>query len=584
MSTPERRRVVPRRRPVPGSPAEGRPTPPLVGETVTMPPKRTLPDTNSNPPATPVTRRPMVAPRRRTSPGPDPKTVTPVTPADLAPVTSTRHPLGTPIHTVDEPHVIAPGRVTPPERFDPDGAWSFNDLGSACPTPGLDAANRFDPYWDGLWGTGSAASWLSIDLARRQSSVGLGSLPAELDLTHEEALETLRSSRGWQQRLAMLGAIFSWRTMSVEQTAAFVGDARLTSTLNPSPASLFASGVIDLGIYSNGLRNTDLTGRGAVYRTGKGTMFNTEVKNMLSWAEWISVTGGQRWTPSSNYDRHNMLATELALRLAEYTEVGTVLGERFSSLDHLVGSGLGNPSLAHDQRAADLCAVREDGMRIVFEMTANTGTHFHNKVARWARILAENPLETSGLCVVFVVIQHPERLAEHDGFIPRARTYQAIAAATKEFPGSARDRVAERMGVATWREWFPERGKVHDSFFTLRVDRPTGRGDALWEPADMLSPTETTPGVAARPFVAHDPERMRAILDNAALLGNTPHWLRARRDPPPLWPLLMENAGVTEIPKPTPARPGRTKGRDLGQGVGAARAAKPPARLCGLAR
>lgn len=385
----------------------------------------------------------------------------------------------------------------------------------------------------------------------------------------------------------MLGALFSWRTMTVEQMAAFVGQARLASTLDPSPAALFASGVLDLGVFSNGLHNTDLTGRGAVYRTGKGNAFDTLVKDRLSWPEWISVTGGQRWSPSTNYDRHNILGTELALRLAEFTDVGTVLGERFSSLDMLVGSGLGKASLSHDQRAADLCAVRSDGMRVVFEMTANTGTHFYNKVSRWARLLAENPLETSGLCVVFVIIQHPERLAERNGYIPRATTYQAIAAATKEFPGSARDRVAERMGVATWREWFPDRGLVHDAFFTLRADRPTGRGADLWEPCDFFDPNPTAAAsadVAGRPFTPRDPAAMTAVLDNAALLGNTPHWLRERRDPPTLWPHLLANAGVERIPVPTPARPNRTKGRALGEAVGAAGPAKPPARLLGLPR
>lgn len=484
-------------------------------------------------------------------------------------------------------HQIAPGRATPPERIDIAGAHSLDEFSSACPVVEVTAHRRLDPYWDGLWGVGSGASWLSATIARRQTEAGLGRLPTELNLRQEQALEAFESARGWDDRLALLGAMFSWRTMTVEQAAAFVGNASFATALNTSPAVLFASGVLDLGVFSNGLRNTDLTGRGALYRTGKGDVFDAEIKDRLSWAEWLSVTGGQRWSPSSSYDRHNILSTELALRLAEFTSIsdGAVLGERFSSLDHLVGSGIGNPSRASSQKAADLCAVRPDGLRIAFEMTANIGTHFYNKVSSWARILAEHPLETSGLCVVFVIIQRPERLSDEGGWIPRARTYQAVAAACKEFPGSVRDRVAERMGVATWREWFPGRGLVHDSFLRLRVDRPTGRGADLWEPADMLVATPTSAeGVQGRPFTPRDPDRVTAVFNNAALLGNTPQWMRGRHEPPVLWPRLLADAGVGRIPMPTPARPNRTKGRALGAASGVAGPAEPPSRLTGLAR
>lgn len=504
-----------------------------------------------------------------------------------APTTPERHPFATPTSTVEDPHSVAPGRVTPPERFDPSGAWAFSDLASACPLDGLDAANRLDPYWGVQWGQGSGASWLSVDLAHRQTEAGFGHLPAELATPAPEAIERVLAPRGFTDRLALLGALFSWRTLSAQQAAALVGDQHLASALSVSPASLFSAGLLDLGVYSNGLRSDRLTDPNAVpfFRSGRGSAFDDHIKDRLTWAEWVSVTGGQKFTGAANYDRHDLLGAELALRLAEYTEVGTVLGERFSTVDLIVGTGLGRAPIL-DQRAGDLTVVRPDGMRVLVEITANAGTHFLNKVRRWAQIMTENPLETSGLSVVFVVVQHPGRLSEAEGSKIRARTYQAIAAACKEFPGSVRDRVAERMGVATWREWFPASGQVHDAFFTMRVDRPTGRGADLWEPADMLDPTDgqTVAGTHGRPFTARDPQAMTAILDNAALLGQTPRWLAERQSPPPLWPLLLEQADSDGVPVPTPVRANRTKGRPLGAGVGSAGDAKPPRRLLGLNR
>src|SRR5690606_22212911 len=35
-------------------------------------------------------------------------------------------------------------------------------------TRGFGAADRLDPFWDGLWANGSTASWLSAELAERQ--------------------------------------------------------------------------------------------------------------------------------------------------------------------------------------------------------------------------------------------------------------------------------------------------------------------------------------------------------------------------------------------------------------------------------
>lgn len=575
-------RVVARRRPVAVSPEEipehAPPAPtaqPLVAESFAP---ATPSPTRADAPVVPVVPGvPLSLPGVISFPAPQ------KTPAPDLDATSTRNAFGPKYDTLESEHLVDLDRkrITPNERFEPNNAWDMADFGSPVADLGLDAANRLDPYWDGLWGAGSAASWLTADLGRRQTKAGLGRLPAPLNIDTEKAVAHVNSPRGWQQRLALLGSLFSYRTMTAEQAAAMVGDKFLATATAPSVANLFASGVLDLGVFSNGLVETDLTGRGAVYRPGKGDAFDETLKDNLSWPEWCSVTGGQRWAPATNYDRHNILGTELALRLAEFTDIGAVLGERFSSVDLLAGSGIGQPEMVGDQRAADLTAVRSDGMRIVFEMTANTGTHFNKKVEKWAQLLAERPLETSGLTVVFVIVQHPERMADDDGYIPRARTYQAIAAATKQYPGSTRDRVAERMGVATWREWFPARGKVHDAFFTLRVDRPTGpSGAGLWEPADMLDPS----GPIGMPFTAHDPEAMTAILDNAALLGQTPFWLRERHDPAPLWPLLLKNAGLTRVPTPSPARPERTSGRPLGRGVGAAGDAKPPRRLLGLTR
>ncbi|MGL5827757.1 MAG: hypothetical protein ACRCYU_23555 [Nocardioides sp.] len=469
-------------------------------------------------------------------------------------------------------------RSSPREEVDVEGAWSLADFGSACPTRGLDAGSRMDPYWDGLWSAGSSGSWASISLARQQQEVGLGRLPKGIDLPEDEASVILRDPSGWADRLSLLGSLFAWRTMTAEQAAAFTGARHLASPRDPSIAALFSSEILDLGGFAHGLFNTGVGNRGALYRTGRGYAFERKLMDRMTWAEWLSVTGGQSWSPSSSYDRHNVLATELGLRTAEFCEVGTVLGERFSNLDLLAGSAIGLAPLS-SARAADLTVVRPDGLRVAFEVTASTGVsqHLYKKVRRWAQLLSETPFESSGLSVLFVVAQRPEELYGKNAGAPRSAMYQAIAAACREFPGSSRDRTSARMGVATWREWFPARGLVSDAFFGLRAWRPTGSGDGLWERADFLD-------AGSVGFDPADPEAMRAVISNAAILGGTPHWLRGRAEPPELWPLLLRHAEMDSIPQPTPVRPNRSRGATMGKGVGAAGDAKPPPRLLGLPR
>ncbi len=67
------------------------------------------------------------------------------------------------------------------------------------------------------------------------------------------------------------------------------------------------------------------------------------------------------------HSRHNALTVELALRLAEYAQVGTVLGERVGTIDLLAGPGISRDIYDADGRSADAVIVRPDGLRIAIE-------------------------------------------------------------------------------------------------------------------------------------------------------------------------------------------------------------------------
>lgn len=441
--------------------------------------------------------------------------------------------------TVDDPHVVASPRITPPERLDARRAWRFSDLASACPVAEVDAEHRLEPYWGDLWSSGSQGSWFTPERGARMHATGVGRVPkALMRRAHDEALEAFKAPRGWRDRLGLLGALFSWRTMTTQQAAAIVGQGRLARVTGTDTASGFASGLIDLGVFT-GWPGTGLTGREALLRLSDADVFPRDLTDWLTWPEWVAVTGGQSWRAPTSYDRHNVLATELALRWAEYADIGTVLGERFSTHDLLAGTGLGRDEIP-GEAAADFTVVRPDGMRIAVELTTHATPGLPGKIRRWARLLHERPFSTSGLCVVFVAAPHPRLLGDSKGHRARAKIYKQINASSKEFPGRSGDRVAERIGVASWREWFPAAGAVSEAFLAMRVDRPTGREENVWEPCDMLNPAD-------RPFQPAEDFDATAVLDNSALLGQTPCWLREKYTPPQLWRMMLEDAGVAHL-------------------------------------
>lgn len=531
--------------------------------------------------------------RRRTStalPSTLPTTGTPTLPA-----TPDGHPVGPQVQGSDlgsSKRLARPGRpgragqyserTTPFERFGPDeqgAVWSLTDLSSACPDAHLAAPERIDPYWGGLWLGGGSALWSSYALLRRQAAAGMVRLPAVLAGDSAAALATfggISACNGVKRRdrIALLGALHGWRTMSAQQASAFVG-TDLSSRRHPRRVvtDSVLAGLIDVGT-SIADRSAGLFGPHTLLRPSKGDTFDRRVTPHLTWAEWLSVTAGQQWTAAGQFDRHNVLAAELGLRAGEYLDVATVLGERFSTTDLLTGTGVDQPEVTVDQRTADLTIVRHDGARVAIELTATVSKYFGLKVAKWARVLAERGTEDNGLSVIFLVAPPPDG-SSVDISTVRSQVYQAVSAACRNHPGPLHDRVAARIGVATWREWFPRSHALSEHFLAMRADVALGQpGPGLWESMAFADPAE-------RPLHAKNPGVLRAVSDNASMLGQTPYWMRTGV-PPNFKDDLLAAAGWDQVPMPSPHRPGVVP-RDPARDYGIAGVVKGSHRLQGLA-
>ena len=434
---------------------------------------------------------------------------------------------------------------------------------------GLATHDRHDPYWDRLWAPGSTPVWFTEAIARELSATRAVRINRRLLTEKDNALRLLRSNRGRAQRLAAWGVIDSWRTVSAQQLAAFTGSTLFLDPNYSASAASFALGLIDQGTYSHPLTGFNLN-RLTVYRPSNTDVFEQHVAPTLTWPEWATVTGGLPWSSAGRPGRQNILAAELGLRAAEHLPIGAVLGEKFSTPDLLAGTGLGKAAIPGDRRPADGTLIRQDGLRIAYELVTTASDSFEQKVRRWARLIIQRPLETSGLTVLLIAAPHPDR-PRHTAADPAHEIKRRLKRVLQEFPGIGQDCPAARIGYAHWEDWFPERHLLSEEFLTLTASfyavNRSSESDR-WVQRDLLGDYPFTPW---RTFDA------TAVIDNAPLLSATPHWLRTG-DHTALIGSPMDRAREL-VPRRAPSKGLKASGRLVQPGASDYKAGGLPTRL-----
>lgn len=415
----------------------------------------------------------------------------------------------------------------------------FSRLRCASTTPGFTAAERIDPFWHGLWADGAQASWMSRTLLDRLHAAKLAKISrGEARATTESSLAALLRTRR-QAHLEELAAIGMWRTLSGQQLAAITGHR--AAAVNPQELSWpFRAGLVDRGSLLPDLRAGLVRNGHHLYRPVDTQTFD-DLLAQLIFPERCALTAGQPWTRGSQNDRHNMLATELGLRVAEYCDIGTVLGEKLSRSGMLSKNDTGPGGTS-----ADLTVVREDGHRIAVELTASGTPSFGAKVRRWAKTLAATDQAKVGLSVLFLEAAGPERPEHLSKFLwKNIRTEIATAAYEN---GGARAGVPERMAIARWRWFFPEQGCTSSAFQVLECLRPTGPWNNRWEVVALLDPTDLI-------FDPADPNAATALIRNSWDLAGLPYWLTPGGHVTDFTAALIKRGGLTGFPTIGASRP-----------------------------
>jgi hypothetical protein len=424
---------------------------------------------------------------------------------------------------------------------------------SRCNTAGLSAAGREDPMHETPWCGGSRAAWLSRGKADVEHDRFGTAYPPGTILDKREARSQVAAHA--PTAAAVIGALNIHGTLTAEQVAAFVGMEAADLLASGVLQALWSMSALEVGrVHSGWHAYWERT----LWTIDDKEVIATHVLPLLSQTEELALTAGQGIHAAQGHDRHAVLDAELALRIAEYTPVGTVLGERLSDLERLFD----HPTT---RRRGDLTAVRADGLRIVLEVVAHDNQEFSAKVDFLAQQLAARGRWHGTTMVVFVVAADPGSDASRSRGLA-GRVAAAIADAREKYAFGWRDDC--RMGMVSWQDWFPAAGELSQAFASLTVRFP-GAGSTQ---GSVLDPEVVT---CARPY---DLDYL-AVIQNASLLAQTPAWLRA----PAQAREVLHRMGLPrlrDLPSPPLAKPKRA--RLLSRRRGAAGRPKLPPRLLGV--
>ena len=402
---------------------------------------------------------------------------------------------------------------------------ALSDLPSRNETGAYRAAERTDPYWGGMLPTGISDGWVNASDHRRATAEQRrwSGVPGSFVMSRDEALAQMRTNRHRPSILGALGAVSSWRTVTREQLAAITGSAVMGNTYPKSLSAPFSAGLLSHGHASAGFnRLAPARDRMSMWAVGDQIDAYARYRKSLTFAEHVAVTGGQGWDSAHRFDRHNVLTTELALRVAEFCDVATVLGEKQMGLPALLAAAEINPAQEDLGRKPDAGIVRRDGLIIAIETTASVGESFRRKVTKWAQSLQRHPSYELPLVVLFIDVSTPSQATSAAAKNTTGAEIQAaIREAVRDYPGTALNRTADRICMVSWPTWFPAPHEASSDFLGLTasfLDRENDRSNG-WRDVRLFDETEM-------PYREGSPDAGEVIATNARLLAGTPHWLR----------------------------------------------------------
>lgn len=391
-------------------------------------------------------------------------------------------------------------------------ARPFSSFVSRVPDEIHRACERRDLYYQVAWPPDDR---LPVE-SRSKAEAKSGLTGRESGVSPDDAVRELLARRSELYRLAV---IRDWRRGTTEQFGSVMGwtalqrlpsrTRRRASELPALVTAAWNAGLLARAVYGDLPIVLQPTGDWADHLL---RWFSREDLRALSSgsSDWPGVRGGHR---------HDLLATELLLRVAEFSaDVVAVGAEASANYGRLITARGGDWSHEASVRWGDGLISRGDGQQIVVELTCTAGTRIklRRKVAQALSLLAKAP----GVAVVYVEAGHVERPDSHV-WNPLLRI---VADELAVLSSEHRDLVRGRIGVARWKHWWPGEHFMADEAVNLTVMCPCGPASDLWHRVDFLD------RASLRLAPSEEPVARRRTAAAVASTSN-PYWLREGAPP-----------------------------------------------------
>jgi hypothetical protein len=396
--------------------------------------------------------------------------------------------------------------------FESGVARPFSSFASRVPDEIHRACERRDLYYQVAWPPDGR---LPIE-SRSKVEARSGLTDRESGVSPEDAARELLARRSELYRLAV---VRDWRRGTTEQFGSVMGWTALQRL--PSRARRRAS---ELPALVTAAWNAGLLAR-AVYGDLPIVLQATGdwADHLLRWFSWEELralsSGSWGWPGVRGGPRHDLLATELLLRVAEFsTDVAAVGAEASANYGRLITSRGGDWSYEASTRWGDGLISRGDGQQIVLELTctASDRAKLRRKVAQALCLLAKAP----GVAVAYVEAGHVER-PDSDVWNPLLRI---VADELTKLSREHRDLVRGRIGVARWKHWWPGEHFMADEAVNLTVMCPRGPVSDLWRRVDFLDR-------ASLCLEPSEEQAARRLTAAAVASTSNPYWLREEASP-----------------------------------------------------
>lgn len=351
---------------------------------------------------------------------------------------------------------------------------------------GLTLPERPDLYWGNQFAQGGGIAW--------QPRQGLTLSTAK---ARKELRDLLDNPRAGDNVLAALSAMDGWGIFSGHHLALMTGNRANLRESSKALETLIRLGILDLGA-PHMLRPRRSPTR--YFRRRLDGPLGRLASVMTAEENRLVRGAATTWNQPSGHDRHDLLALELAMRVAEHhRDIVGVVGERHVKAVALQSATWKAEGQWHHR--GDALLVRDDEVRFVVEITAARTEHLQQKIERWCRWIEGNPVERNGVVILWVCTPNPIT----GRGMTASQMRKMLTTAFRSHPTRSKGKPIGRIAVVDWANWFPAPGETSSEF--MQMDAWMMGAMRHWEKLPLASMSWPVDGVdsVAIPAMGHIP-------------------------------------------------------------------------------